>query len=242
LLFSGIDQATNTIIPQEAMTATVLSPTAGKRKADMASVGDSVRKAISDWEMGDLEAAMLHACAAIDGTARKLHPNITSNKLRFTRTLRDNYSILGPMGLPMMNLVEQRWPVRVKNPTAEGGIPDTADVIYAVHRCCQAHGDELPDGFQLIKNAAGPSRITNIAIQRGKVAFSDRLIFGLLAVAVFSPVNIGQQVPEGHHLTFADYRLEIKDWWGAAASFPALAATEPIETHVIDFKDWTGLY
>jgi hypothetical protein len=36
------------------------------------NVGESVRKAIDDWEHGELEAAMLHACNAVDGTAKKL--------------------------------------------------------------------------------------------------------------------------------------------------------------------------
>jgi hypothetical protein len=36
-------------------------------------VGNSVRKSIDDWKSGDLDAAMLHACNAVDGTARKAY-------------------------------------------------------------------------------------------------------------------------------------------------------------------------
>lgn len=111
-------------------------------------VGNSVRKAIDDWSMGDLEPAMLHACNAIDGTAKKAYPNVGNNE-RFTRLLRDNYSILGPMGAPGIDLVEIRFPVTLKNPKAPGGKPDIADVIYGVHRCTHGHGDEIPDGFEL---------------------------------------------------------------------------------------------
>ncbi|PYK80880.1 MAG: hypothetical protein DME38_01920 [Verrucomicrobia bacterium] len=70
------------------------------------NVGNSVRKAIDDWERGETDAAMSHACNAVDGTAKKVYPSLGSNA-RFTRLLRDNYAILGPLGMPGINLVER---------------------------------------------------------------------------------------------------------------------------------------
>src|SRR5207249_1841304 len=131
------------------------------------NVGNSIRKAIDDWEHGELESAMLHACNAVDGTAKKLYPTL-GNSERFTRALRENYGILGPMGAPGIDLVATRFPVTVRRPWAVGGTPDIADVIYGIHRCTHGHGDELPSGFELIQNAAGPSRVTQMLIERGK--------------------------------------------------------------------------
>jgi hypothetical protein len=37
-------------------------------------VGSSIRKALEDYDNGDLDPAMLHACNAIDGTAGKSTP------------------------------------------------------------------------------------------------------------------------------------------------------------------------
>jgi hypothetical protein len=54
-------------------------------------VGRSVTKAIDEFEAGDLESAMLHACNAVDGTAMKSLPSITGSNLRFTTLLRNNY-------------------------------------------------------------------------------------------------------------------------------------------------------
>ena len=90
------------------------------------NVGNSVRKTIDDWEHGEPEAAMLHACNAIDGTAGKLYPRLGSCK-RFKCVLRENYNTLGPMGAPGINLVEIRFPVAVRRPDASGGKPDIAD-------------------------------------------------------------------------------------------------------------------
>jgi hypothetical protein len=154
-------------------------------------VGDSVRKAIDDWEQGELESAMLHACNAVDGTGAKLYPG-RGSKARFTRLLRENYAIFGPMAAPGIALADTRWPVRVQRPSSPGGKPDIADVIYSIYRCAHGHGDELPDGLDLLPDAAGPDRQTRMLIEKGKVSLSDRVVFGLLAVAVLSPANTDQ--------------------------------------------------
>ena len=150
------------------------------------NVGKSVRKSIDEWSSGDFDSAMLHACNAVDGTARAVHPKL-GNKLRFTRLLRDNYFILGPMSVPGIDLVATRFPISVKSPTTPDRQPDLADLVYGIHRCAHAHGDDLPGGFELLSDAAGPPRVTRVEIERGKVQLSDRVIFGLLAVAVLSP-------------------------------------------------------
>ena len=204
------------------------------------NVGNSVRKAIDDWEQGELESAMLHACNAVDGTAKKLYPTHGS-KARFTRLLRENYGVFGPMGTPGIDLAETRFPVKVVRPTAEGGKPDIADVIYSIHRCAHGHGGELPDGFELLTDAAGPPRYTRILVEKGRVRLSDRVIFGLLSVAVLSPANQGQSVPDGYHLTFGGKAvLPINEWWGRAADFASIAAQEPLPQVELDFGDWTA--
>jgi hypothetical protein len=202
-------------------------------------VGNSVRKAIDDWTLGELDAAMMHACNAVDGTARKIYPNL-ANKARFTQVLREAYPILGPMGAPGINLELTRFPVNVKGPTAEGGQPDLADVLYGIHRCCHAHGEALPDGFGLVRDAAGPPRRTRMIVAKdGIVHLSDRVIFGLLAVAVLSPANVGENVPDGYHLKFgSDSELPINEWWGRADDFHTVAATDPTPLVTLDFGDW----
>ena len=204
----------------------------------MAKVGHSVRKAIDDWELGEHEFAMLHACNAVDGTASKLHPKLGSNA-RFTKMLRDNYAIFGPMAAPGVDLVNTRWPVKVSRPKASGGRPDIADIIYGIHRCAHGHGDALPDGFALLPDARGPDRKTRMYVERGAVRLSDRSIFGLLAVAVLSPVNVDQRVPDGYSLSFAGKKLPINDWWGRAIDFPSVTNSEKLPNVLLNFDEWT---
>jgi hypothetical protein len=204
----------------------------------MASVGGSIRKAIDDWSLGDFEFAMLHACNAVDGTAAKAYPNSQGGNARFTQCLRDNYDVLGPMGMPGIDLENTRWPIKVERPKATGSGPDLADVIYGIHRCTHGHGAEMPDGFELIASAAGPAEYTRVTVQRGKIQLSDRIIFALVAIAVFSPVNVGQVVPDGYHLTYATTTMQINDWWGRIADARALIATIKMPKVKLDFADW----
>jgi len=214
--------------------------TPSQQERTAVNVGNSVRKAIDDWEQGDLDAAMLHACNAVDGTAKKLYPTLGSNA-RFTRLLRENYDILGPMGAPGVDLDASRFPVKVPRPSPGGGGPDLADIIYGVHRCAHSHGDELPDGFELLPDAAGPPRITRMLVENGRVRLSDRIVFGLLAVAVLSPVNVGQAVPDGYRLTFgANAVLPINEWWGRAIDFASIAAQDPVPLVKLDFRGVAG--
>jgi hypothetical protein len=201
-------------------------------------VGDSVRQSINDWQVGENESAMLHACNAVDGTAKKVYPSLGNND-RFTKILRENYSILGPMGAPGINLIETRFPIKVPRPKAPGGKPDLADVIYGIHRCSHGHGDELPEGFELLSDAAGEAQVTHMQITEGKIRLSDRIIFGLLAVSVFSPLNKDQIIPNSYYLTFGkSAKLIINEWWGRAEDFQAISALEPMPSVTLDFGNW----
>lgn len=201
-------------------------------------VGDSIRLAIDDWERGEAESAIMHACNAVDGTAKKSLPTIAQNKERFTTFLRTNYAILGPMGAPGIDVVATRWPVTIPKPTAPGGKPDLADVIYVIHRCTHGHGDELPEGFELLLDADASHLITRIEATKGRVRLSDRVIFALVAVAVMAPVNVGQVVPDGYHLTFGGREFPINDWWGKASEFVQIVGEARLPSVKMDFGDW----
>lgn len=201
------------------------------------NVGDSVRLAINDWaSRNELESAMLHACNAVDGTAKKLFPN-SKNKYRFTTLLRNKYHIVGPMGLPNINIEETRFPVNVHQPTAKGG-PDLADLVYGIHRCCHAHGDELPDGFELIPNLKGPIGFTQLKFKKGKAQLSDRIIAALLAVAVLSPVNKDQRALSDQYLSYEDNYFLINDWWGREADFSEFLSRQKLISVKLDFRHW----
>jgi hypothetical protein len=199
-------------------------------------VGNSMRRAIAEYESGELEAAMLHTCCAVDGTAGKVHPTIRSNAARFTTLLRQNYiSVVEPM-VPGINLAETVFPVQIRNPSGPGRRPDFADIIYVIHRCNHGHGTPLPVGYELIADTRTKPDRTTMTVKKnlaGKwvVQLSDRAIFGMLAIALLVPENADQRIPDGYHLTYTSTTGDIRarldnEWWGRAADFAAITAMD----------------
>ena len=115
---------------------------------------------------------------------------------------------------------------------------DLAEVIYCFHRCVHGHGDELPEKFTLLEDAAGPALLTRMEIEKHYVRMSDRVIFGLLSVAVLSPQNTLQSVPDGYHLSFGTTKIIINDWWGRAIDFLKIVDEHPMPKVTLNFGDW----
>jgi hypothetical protein len=119
--------------------------------------------------------------------------------------------------------------------------PDIADVIYGIHRCAHGHGDDLPDGFELMPYQ---EPITVTRVSAGKIRLSAATVLGLLAVAVFAPENTGQPIPDSYWLRLHQQKFPICDWWGRQDDFreilvTARAQSPPLGT--VDFAHfWDG--
>lgn len=166
-------------------------------------VGDSVRLAIDDFERGETESAMLYACNAVDGSSAKLYPKLANGK-RFTKLIRDNYATFGLMAVRGLDAHETRWPVPVRSTLSTKTLiewPDTADLIWVIHRCNHGHGDEVPSNFALIDDNIGIA--SELHVERGVVRLPWNTVFGLLAIAIGEPVNRGQIAGDGQYLTWA---------------------------------------
>lgn len=191
-------------------------------------IGKLVELAVDLFEDREVEAAMMLACIAVDGTGRRAYPELAdASQRRFVKLLRDNRDVLGPMAMPGFNIADTRLAVRVRRPTAEPvtigaaeySLPDAADVLYAIHRCTHGHGDELDAGFALIPDTDAFPGLTRLTIDTGTVRFSDRTVMALLAVVVLCEANIGQEVPDGYALWFESQSYPINEWWGRRDEF-----------------------
>lgn len=109
-----------------------------------------VLSAIDDFENGKLDAALMHACFAIDGTAKKLFK--TQGRASYKKCIRKYYWIIEPMIGGCVNLEETKW----NNVAIEDGYgktiadADLADIIYHVFRCKNAHGEAVPANYALL--------------------------------------------------------------------------------------------
>lgn len=173
--------------------------------------------AIDDAEVGKMDAALMHACCAIDATAKKLYPS-EKVRTRYVQCLRKYYWIIEPMIGAGINLEETIFPnvklERVKS-------PDMAEIIYEKYRCYHAHGDEIPASYMLV-NPPGPNQSEWI-IGRDQMNVPDRIIWALLAVTVFSNVNASERSKGDYFLTLGEDRFVIRDWWGREDDFRPIA-------------------
>lgn len=190
---------------------------------------------------------MLHACNAVDGTAKKLYPALGVGA-RFRKLLRESYAnILEPM-MPGINLAQTVFPAQIRGTSDLGGLPDVADILYVIHRCNHGHGAPLPVGYELIPDTTiEPPRTTmTLALNPNGdwvVRLSDRSIYGMAAVALLSPANVGQ-VLAGVQVTYGsvsgDIRVRLNnDWWGRADDFATITAMD--RNRISETLDFTNV-
>lgn len=182
-------------------------------------ISDSVIGSIDDFAAGKIESSVMHACFAVDGTARKLVGSNNDSRKRFVSFLRDHYWLLEPMVTPGINLVDTRWG---NVPLSKQPNPDLAEIIYEVHRCSHGHGDEVPGGFKFTRSVGTKESLMEMSA--GVLHLPDRLPFGLLAAAVLARVNRDQVVPDRYFLTLGEEKFTINDWWGRESDFRPIAA------------------
>ncbi|MFM9378794.1 hypothetical protein [Gordonia sp. VNK21] len=163
------------------------------------------------------EAAMLHACIAVDATGKRMTGGPVGE--RFTAAIREHLDILSAVGLPAMDLARTRFPypsLRV-TPKERGGEPDIADLLYLQHRCTLGHGDEVPLVFSLIPHDDVPGNYP-VQFTSEAIRLPEIVVYGLLAIVVLAPVNAGERTQDAI-VPWARGPLVANDWWGRVEDF-----------------------
>ena len=181
-------------------------------------LSEEVLYAIDDVAARKFDAALLHACITIDATAKRLYPCERKVGVRYTACLRDYYWIIEPMIGAGLNLVESRFS---NVQLGKNRSPDLADIIYEIFRCSHTHGDEVPACFSTVPTV-GPFG-SNWLLARGELHMPDRIIWALLAIAVFSKANAGERSHGTYYLSLGNDQFPICDWWGREDDFRPVA-------------------
>jgi hypothetical protein len=178
---------------------------------------DHVLYAIDDSRAGKHDAALLHACMAIDGTATRLYPS-KGVKHRYIDCLRNYYWLLEAMTGAGIDLVETRFG---NIHLAKLNAPDFSEIIYYIFRCSHAHAEEVPDVFSLTPTEGGFG--SSWVIGHNELHMPDRVVWALLSVTVFSRVNNGEFTTGTYYLSLGSERFTISDWWGRENDFRPIA-------------------
>jgi len=95
--------------------------------------------------------------------------------------------------------------------------PDLADIIYHIFRCSHAHAEEVPLTFTVLPSQQRILRWM-IGIEDKSVHMPDTVIFALLAVSVFSKVNVDIVSAGDLSLTWGNqtgyFIFPVKESWG----------------------------
>ena len=182
---------------------------------------ERVHKALDDADIGHFEAAMMHAFAAVDRSAKKMFPQQTQGP-RFIRFIRHHIETIEYMMAQGIDLENTRFENVVNK---KGVAPDFAEIVYEIHRCSQMHGDDVPPEFEILPTTGQYG--SDWELKKGSVKIPDRILYALLGSVVFSPVNMDIKSSGPHWLSWGRYRFVIKDWWGREQDLQPVFATEP---------------
>ncbi|WP_295978903.1 hypothetical protein [uncultured Variovorax sp.] len=176
-------------------------------------ISDHIQHSLDAADKKDLDQAMLFACLAIDGTAKRTYPHVSKVGERYRMFITDNLDIIELM-VGGLNLKETVFPFV----DAKGRLGlNFADIVYEKFRCSLAHGDELPDGFGIAVQVAEHHQQFHIDIANKSMSVPQSTIYALGLACVLAPANSDQKI--GHdRYWFKDTKntFVVDEWWGRA--------------------------
>lgn len=173
-------------------------------------ISEYIKSSLDASQRLELEQAMMFVCVAIDGTAKKVYPDMPVGQ-RFCKFINDNIEIVELM-FGGINLQETTFPLSNKK-----GICGMtfAEIVYEKYRCNLAHGEELPDGFGLSIQIAAGCQQFYIDIANNAMTLPQSVIYALGIICVLAPVNADQKIGSYAYWYSDPINTYIIDrWWG----------------------------
>ncbi|WPC76104.1 hypothetical protein [Vibrio porteresiae] len=197
-------------------------------------ISDFIKSSLDASDRRELDQAMLFVCLAVDGTAKKMYPDINQVGKRFKKFITEYIDIIELMhgGL---NLVETVFPF--PNNKGEIGIK-FEDIIYEKFRCSLAHGDEFPDGYGISIKVANGHQQFHIDIEGRAMTIPESAIFALGLTCVLAPVNADQKIGNDlYHYSDPINHYVVDRWWGNINCARRIMDFEKQVRVKIDFKN-----
>ncbi|WP_051961617.1 hypothetical protein [Methylobacter sp. BBA5.1] len=174
-------------------------------------ISEHIKSSLDASDRRELDQAMLFACLAVDGTAKKMYPDIKRVGDRFRKFITDHLDIIELMH-GGINLEETVFPF----PDSKGNIGiKFEDIVYEKFRCSLAHGDELPDGYGITVKVADGVQQFMIDIEGQSMTLPESVIYALGLPCVLAPVNTQQKIGSNlYHYRDPINQYVIDRWWG----------------------------
>ena len=173
------------------------------------TIAKLIAEAITKLEAGDPEGALIQVCIAVDATAKREHPSVTKNHVRYKRFLHDNLALIGGVAIDVWAKEEFRLRYQHKDvKTDANGCCTLEDLLYHVVRCCLLHEGQIPQDMCFV-----PERVIRMGT-RGKLELPYSLIIGLLLAVVGSPTNAREKIPKRFHINANGRIMPVSKLWG----------------------------
>lgn len=170
----------------------------------MITVGQRVKYVIDEMEKGNFELALEHVAIAIDITSKRYYKGSKSSKSNYKNLLKEYSWLIELMAFFGINLDESKFG---NYPIDGNPEPSFQDLIYHVIRCNLVHDEGVPKNFEF-------SDIDMITLKKDHLVFPKRLVWGLLAIVVFCPVNASELTDDGYYISIFQNQFHINDFWG----------------------------
>lgn len=173
-------------------------------------ISEYIKSSLDASQRLELEQAMMFVCGAIDGTAKKVYPDMLVGQ-RFCQFINDNIEIVELM-FGGINLQETIFPL--KNKKGIYGMT-FAEIVYEKYRCYLAHGEELLDGFSISVQIAAGYQQFDIDIANNAMTLPQSVIYALGIICVLAPVNADQKIgSDAYWYSDPSNTYVIDHWWG----------------------------
>jgi hypothetical protein len=179
-----------------------------------------VKYAIEDFQAYRFDSALLFACIAVDGTARKLFGTSDRNSDRYKKFI-NKYIFIIQCFTGGVDLVNTPWNVALAINEQTAKVTCFADIVYNVIRCNQTHGDEIPNNIDFSIDNSDGKVIWRFDLEQGNIIMPQQILWGLLSSVVFCKANTDLRTNTDHYLTWQHsapsskvHKFMIKDSWG----------------------------
>lgn len=174
-------------------------------------IADHIKHSLDACDSRELDKAILFACIAVDGTAKKMYPAIPQVGERFRKFITDHIDVIELMygGIDLKNTI---FPF--KNSKGKVGVK-FEDIVYEKFRCSLAHGNELPEGYGITVKLADGIQQFGIDIEHQSMTLPESAIFALGLPCVLAPVNTDQKIGSNlyHYRDPVNFYV-VDRWWG----------------------------
>ncbi len=189
--------------------------------------------AIEAADLGKFDAALMHACFALDPSARNHFRTLRSSRYDYKSFIREYFWIIEFMSASSVDMAKTKFNNLMLYDDRRKPIydPDFADIVYHIYRCTHAHGEPMPQEFVLTDFQDGQTAWDMAA---DTLRMPKRIIYALLAASVFAKCNRHVQSAGLAFLSWGapslgipTTRFTISDWWGKEDDFRPFVEQNP---------------